>query len=48
MLIRGYLLSIDEGSADKRFVVGFGSGASDLKAAVEAALPVSLKTSSTK
>jgi len=35
IVIRGYLLSIDEGSADKRFVVGFGSGASDLKAAVE-------------
>jgi hypothetical protein len=35
IVIRGYLLSIDEGSPDKRFVVGFGSGASDLKAAVE-------------
>ncbi len=35
IVIRGYLLSIDEGSADKRFVVGFGSGASDLKVAVE-------------
>jgi len=35
IVIYGYLLSIDEGSADKRFVVGFGSGASDLKAAVE-------------
>jgi hypothetical protein len=35
IVIRGYLLSVDEGSADKRFVVGFGSGASDLKVAVE-------------
>ena len=35
IVIRGYLLSIDEGSADKRVAVGFGSGASDLKVAVE-------------
>ena len=35
IVIRGYLLSVDEGSADKRFVVGFGSGTSDLKVAVE-------------
>lgn len=35
IVIRGYLLSIDEGSADKRFLVGFGSGSSELKAAVE-------------
>lgn len=35
IVIRGYLLSIDEGSADKRFVVGFGSGESELKVAVE-------------
>ncbi len=35
IVIRGYLLSLKEGSTDKRFVVGFGSGASDLQAAVE-------------
>ena len=35
IVIRGYLLSVDEGSADKRFVVGFGSGTSDLKTVVE-------------
>jgi hypothetical protein len=34
-LIRGYLLSIKEGSVEKRFVVGFGSGASGLQVAVE-------------
>jgi uncharacterized protein DUF4410 len=35
LVIRGYLLSIDEGSATKRVAVGFGSGASELKVAVE-------------
>lgn len=35
IVIRGYLLSIEEGSYDKRFVVGFGSGASKLTTAVE-------------
>ena len=35
IVIRGFLLSIDEGSEDKRFVIGFGSGASDLEVAVE-------------
>jgi len=35
IVIRGYLLSINEGSFDKRFVVGFGSGASKVKVAVE-------------
>lgn len=35
LVIRGYLLSIDEGSADKRVAVGFGSGESGLKVAVQ-------------
>ena len=35
LVIRGYLLSINEGSAVKRVAIGFGSGASDLKTAVE-------------
>jgi hypothetical protein len=35
LVIRGYLLSIDEGSAAKRVVIGFGSGASELRVAVE-------------
>jgi uncharacterized protein DUF4410 len=35
LVIRGYLLSIDEGSATKRVAIGFGSGASELKVAVE-------------
>ena len=35
VVIRGYLLSIDEGSATKRVAIGFGSGASELKTAVE-------------
>jgi hypothetical protein len=35
LVIRGYLLSIDEGSATKRVAVGFGSGASELKVAAE-------------
>ena len=34
-VIRGYLISIDEGSAAKRVALGFGSGASQLKTAVE-------------
>lgn len=33
--IEGYLISIKEGSAGKRFAIGFGSGASDLKVAAE-------------
>ena len=36
IVIRGYLLSIDEGSAVKRVAIGFGSGASELRTAVEA------------
>ena len=35
LVIRGYLLSIDEGSAAKRIAIGFGSGSSQLKTAVE-------------
>ncbi|HUL13111.1 MAG TPA: DUF4410 domain-containing protein [Methylococcaceae bacterium] len=35
LVIRGYILSIDEGSAAKRVAIGFGSGASHLKTAVE-------------
>ena len=35
LVLRGYLLSVDEGSATKRVVVGFGSGAAELKVAVE-------------
>ena len=34
-MIRGNLLSIDEGSATKRVAIGFGSGASNLTTAVE-------------
>ena len=33
--LRGYFLSIDEGSATERVVVGFGMGAADLTTAVE-------------
>jgi Domain of unknown function (DUF4410) len=35
LVFRGYLLSVDEGSATKRVAVGFGSGASELKVAAE-------------
>lgn len=35
IVIRGYLLSVNEGNAAKRFVIGFGSGASELKVALE-------------
>ena len=35
LVIRGYLLSIVEGSATKRVLIGFGSGASELRTAVE-------------
>ena len=34
-VIKGYLLSIDEGSAVKRVAIGFGAGASELKTFVE-------------
>jgi uncharacterized protein DUF4410 len=35
LVFRGYLLSVDEGSATKRVAIGFGSGASELTTAVE-------------
>ncbi len=35
LILRGYLLSVQEGSAAKRVAIGFGSGASELKTAVE-------------
>ena len=35
IVIRGYLLSVDEGSATKRMTIGFGSGTSHLSVAVE-------------
>jgi hypothetical protein len=35
IVLRGYLLSINEGSTEKRVLLGFGSGASDLKVAAE-------------
>ena len=35
IVIRGYLLSVSEGSAGKRMGIGFGAGASELSVAVE-------------
>jgi Domain of unknown function (DUF4410) len=35
VILKGYFLAIDQGSADQRVLVGFGQGAADLKAAVE-------------
>ena len=35
IVIRGYLLSVEEGSAAKRVAIGFGSGGSELRTAVE-------------
>jgi len=35
IVIRGYLVSFNAGSAAKRILIGFGSGASDLKVAAE-------------
>lgn len=35
LVIKGYFISIDQGSAEKRMLVGFGQGAADLRAAVE-------------
>jgi hypothetical protein len=35
LVIRGYFLSIDTGSAEKRVAIGFGSGESELRVAVE-------------
>jgi hypothetical protein len=36
LVIRGYLISVKEGSEGKRVIIGFGDGSSDLKTAVEA------------
>ena len=35
IVIRGYLVSVDEGSAAKRMLIGFGSGGSELRTVVE-------------
>jgi hypothetical protein len=35
LVIKGHLVSVDAGSAQKRVVIGFGSGASELKTVVE-------------
>jgi hypothetical protein len=35
IVIQGYLISVHKGSAGKRFAIGFGSGTSELKVAVE-------------
>lgn len=35
IVIRGYLVSIDQGSAVKRLAIGFGSGSSELTTVVE-------------
>ncbi len=35
IVIRGYLLSVEEGSAGKRVLIGFGSGDAELKTVVE-------------
>ena len=35
IVIRGYILSVSEGSAGKRMGIGFGAGASELSVAVE-------------
>ena len=35
VVVRGYLLSVVQGERDKRVIVGFGDGGSELKAAVE-------------
>jgi len=34
IVLRGYFVSVDEGSAGKRVLVGFGSGAAEMRAAV--------------
>src|SRR5208283_2470476 len=36
LVIRGYLISVNEGSTTKRVTIGFGYGASELRTAVEA------------
>src|SRR5918994_7282043 len=35
IVLRGYFVSVDEGKAGRRMLVGFGSGAAELKTAVE-------------
>lgn len=35
IVIRGYFVSIEEGAADKRLLIGFGSGATELRTVVE-------------
>ena len=35
IVLRGYFVSIDEGSSTKRVLIGFGSGAAELRTAVE-------------
>ena len=35
IVIRGYLLSVEEGSGAQRVIIGFGAGASELETAVE-------------
>jgi hypothetical protein len=35
IILRGYIISYDEGDATKRVLIGFGSGSSSLKVAVE-------------
>jgi hypothetical protein len=35
IVIRGYLISVEEGSAGKRIAIGFGSGGSELRVAAE-------------
>ena len=35
VVIKGYLVSIDEGSTAKRFLIGFGAGGSELRTVVE-------------
>jgi hypothetical protein len=36
IVLRGYFVSVDEGSAGKRILVGFGAGGAEVKTAVEA------------
>jgi hypothetical protein len=36
IVLRGYFVSVEEGSAGKRVLVGFGAGAAELRTAVEA------------
>ena len=36
IVLRGYFVSVDEGSAGERLLIGFGAGAAELRTAVEA------------